>query len=410
MNMHPAPSAETKPSMSENRVALLCALMVMIGPLSLSLFTPAMPELVRVFGTTDAAVKMTLSLYFAGFALAQLICGPLSDGLGRRPVIVAFMGIYVLASLAALLSPTIETLVAARFVQGIGGAAGVAISRALVRDLFTSEASARIMNLITILMGLGPALAPTVGGLLMITFGWKAIFATMLIMGLFIIANLHVFLVETVVRDPSRIRPRALLRSYRTLIASPYFMLASLTIGSAMGAMYTQATLLPFILMNRVGMTAAEYGFGMLMQSGFFFLGSVVTRILMVRLSSASLVPIGLTFIAAGSTLTATLLHIYEPSFLLVMVPIGMYTFGIPMVMPSMSTAALAPFPQMAGSASALMGFMQMGGGLMGGLISTLFSDQVLGLTIVVPLFGLSAITSYLVWRMLPTPPIPARP
>lgn len=410
MNVRPEPAVEIRPVMSENRVALLCALMVMVGPASLSLFTPAMPDLVRAFGTTDAAVKMTMSLYFAGFAAAQLVCGPLSDGLGRKPIIVAFMGIYVLASLAALLAPSVEMLIAARFVQGIGGAAGVAISRALVRDLFTSEASARIMNLITILMGLGPALAPSLGGLMVVYLGWQSVFAAMLVAGLLIIVLLHLFLVETVVRDTSRIRPRALLASYRTLLTSPYFIAAGLTVGGAMGALYTQATLLPFILMNRVGMTAAEYGVGMLMQSGCFFMGSIITRMLMAHLTSLRVVMVGLACIAVGSVLTATLLHIYEPTFLLVMVPIGIYVLGIPMVMPGMSTAALQPYPHMAGAASALMGFMQMGGGLIGGVISAAFTDQVFGLTVVVPLFGIVAIASFWIWTRLAMPAEPQMP
>ena len=131
MNMMQNPAPE--PVMTERRVALLGALLVAIGPVSMALYTPAMPEIVRAFGTTEAAVKLTLSLYFAGFALAQLFCGPLSDGFGRRPVTIAFMGIYLAASLVCLFSPGIEVLIAARFMQGVGAAAGIAISRAIVR-------------------------------------------------------------------------------------------------------------------------------------------------------------------------------------------------------------------------------------------------------------------------------------
>ena len=116
--------------MSERRVGLIGALLTAVGPISMAVFTPAMPELVHAFGTTEAAVKLTLSLYFAGFAFAQLVCGPLSDGFGRKPVIVAFMGIYLVATLVAILAPTIYVLIAARLLQGVGAAAGVAISRA----------------------------------------------------------------------------------------------------------------------------------------------------------------------------------------------------------------------------------------------------------------------------------------
>src|SRR5690606_23686896 len=106
---------------------------------------------------------------------AQLICGPLSDGFGRRPIIMAFMSFYLAASVLALFAPSIEWLIAARFLQGIGGAAGVAVSRAIVRDLFTNESSARIMNLIGLILGIGPAFAPSLGGVTMQLFGWQSI-------------------------------------------------------------------------------------------------------------------------------------------------------------------------------------------------------------------------------------------
>ena len=172
MNVSPA----APPRMSEKRVAAIGAMLVAIGPVSMALFTPAMPELVRAFDTTEAAVKMTLSSYFAGFALAQLVCGPLSDGYGRKPVTFGFMAIYLAATLIALVAPNIEVLIAARLLQGVGAAVGVAVSRAVVRDLFTGERSAGIMNVMGMILGLGPALAPTIGGVTLELFGWHAIF------------------------------------------------------------------------------------------------------------------------------------------------------------------------------------------------------------------------------------------
>ena len=131
--------ATIKPLMSARRVSLIGAMLAAIGPVSMALYTPAMPEIVNAFGTTEAAVKMSLSLYFAGFAFAQLICGPISDGLGRRPVTVAFMAIYTVSSFLAVFAPDIETLIVARLLLGVGAAAGIAVSRAIVRDLFQHE-------------------------------------------------------------------------------------------------------------------------------------------------------------------------------------------------------------------------------------------------------------------------------
>jgi DHA1 family bicyclomycin/chloramphenicol resistance-like MFS transporter len=395
------------PVMTERRVSLIGALLVAIGPVSMALFTPAMPEIVHAFGTTEAAVKMTLSLYFAGFAFAQLVCGPLSDGFGRRPVTIAFMAIYLAASVFALLAPTIEMLIAARFLQGVGAAVGVAISRALVRDLFTQERSARIMNLIGIILAVGPAFAPTLGGLTMELFGWHAIFLLMVAMGMTVVAVTIFSMRETVVRDLSRISPSALARSYGALLANRYFMLSSLVVAGTSGALYAQATVLPFIMMNRVGLTPSQFGIGMLAQSGMFFAGSLAVRALLGRLGAYRLVPVGLVFVAAGSLALAILLRLQEPTFTNVMGPVGLYAFGIAFVMPAMMTAAMAPFPHRAGAASSLMGFLQMGFGLLGGSAAALIGEPVTALAAVIPVMGLIAILSWLAWRILPEPALP---
>ena len=406
MNMNPRPqqTAEARPVMSERRVGLIGALIVAVGPISMSLFTPAMPELVEVFGTTESMVKLTLSFYFAGFAATQLVCGPLSDGFGRKPVTLAFMLIYLVASLLAVFAPTIEVLIAARFLQGVGAAVGVSVSRALVRDLFTNDRSARIMNLIGLIMGAGPAFAPTLGGAMMTFLGWESIFLFMAAAAVFIVATVRFSMHETVSRDLSRIRPRALFRSYSSLLADPYFMFSSFALTGAAGAMYTQATVLPFILMNRVGLSATEFGLGMLMQSGSFFIGSLAVRRLMGRYGAFRIVPIGLVGVAVGSVALAVLLRLYEPNFLLVMGPVAFYAFGIAFVMPAMSTASVAPFPHMAGAAASMSGFLQMGGGLIGGVIAASIGDPVAAMSTVIPCMGAAAIISWLIWRMVPEP------
>lgn len=400
-------SVKTIPVMSERRVSLLGALLVAIGPVTMALSTPAMPEIVRAFGTTEAAVKLTLSLYFAGFAFAQLVCGPLSDGFGRKPVTFAFLSVYLAASLLALVAPTIEVLIGARFLQGVGAAVGVAISRAVVRDLFTSERSARIMNLIGLILGVGPAFAPTIGGITMELAGWHAIFAVMFAAAAVIILVVQSAMVETVERDLTRIRPLALARSYGSLLGSRYFMLSALVMTGSIGALYTQATILPFILMERVGLTPTQFGVGMLMQSGMFFAGALVVRLLLARFNALRLVPPGLLFIAVGSLALAIGLRLAAPSFLSVMGPVAFFAFGIAFVMPAMLTASLAPYPHIAGAASSLGGFFQMGSGLAGGTVAAMIGDPVVAMATVIPAMGLLAILCWIAWRSLPQPEIP---
>ncbi|MBS3647910.1 multidrug effflux MFS transporter [Pseudaminobacter sp. 19-2017] len=402
MNVQSRPAA--RPVMSERRVSLLGGLLVAIGPVSMALYTPAMPEIVHAFGTTEAAVKLTLSVYFAGFALAQLVCGPLSDGLGRKPVTYGFLAIYLVASLLAMIAPNVHVLIVARLLQGVGAAVGWAIARAIVRDLFTHERSARIMNLIGLILAVGPAVSPTLGGLTMELAGWHAIFVLMFVAALGIILAVRLIMVETVQRDISRIRPRALIGSYRQVLASPYFVLSSLVLSGSVGALYTQATVLPFILMDRVGFTPSQFGAGMLMQSGMYFAGSLAVRQLLGRFGAFRLVPVGLAFIGLGSVAVAVTLRVYEPCFLGVMGPVALFSFGIAFVIPATATATLAPFPHIAGAASSMSGFFQMGGGLLGGLICAAMGDPVVAMATVIPAMGLLAILSWALWTRLPTP------
>jgi DHA1 family bicyclomycin/chloramphenicol resistance-like MFS transporter len=394
------------PLMSERRVSLIGAMLVAIGPVSMALYTPAMPEIVRAFGTTEAAVKMTLTLYFGGFAFAQLIAGPLSDALGRRPIAFAFMGIYCAASLVALMAPSVEVLMAARFVQGVGASAGVAISRAIVRDLFEGEKSSRIMNLIGIILAVGPAAAPTIGGLILVFAGWRAIFAVMAGLGLTVVLVTALALRETVVADRSRLHPRALAAAYAEVLGSRHFLVTAGIVASAVGAIYAQATFLPFILMDRVGLSPTMFGLGMLFQTGSFLAGSLVMRALMRRTSAYSLVGPGLVFVALGS-LGSALLLVWEPSFLRVMGPVACYAFGIGFVMPAMTTAALTPFPRIAGAAAAMMGFLQMGSGLVVGSLGALVGDPVLAMGALIPLMGATACLLYRVYRRHPHPAEP---
>ncbi len=400
MNAHP--ETPVAPVMTERRVSLLGAALVALGPLSLGLFTPSMPELVTIFGTSESAIKLTLSLYFAGFAIAQLVCGPLSDGYGRKPVTFAFIGIYLAGSLVALFAPTIEVLLAARFVQGVGAAVGVSVSRAMVRDLFTSERSARIMNLIGLILGIAPAVAPTLGGLAFEFAGWHAAFVMMIVAGAAILVCVHVWMVETVVRDTSRIKPRALLSSYGTLARHREFMLNSLVMGGSVGGIYAFSTVVPFVLMGPVGLTPSQFGIGMLAQSGAYIGGSFLFRALMRRFSAFDLVLPGVLMLAVGSVGLAVGLRVFDTSYIVVMIPCAIFTCGVAFVLPAISTAALAPFPRIAGAAAALGGFFQMGGGLAGGTVAALMGDPVLALATVIPAMGAVAILAWFLWRIGP--------
>ncbi|MHC0054715.1 multidrug effflux MFS transporter [Actibacterium sp. D379-3] len=386
------------PIMSERQVSLIGALLVAMGPLAMTLYLPAMSEITQAFHTTESMVKLTLTFYFGGFATAQLVAGPLSDAIGRRPVVFTFIGIFCAATVMALFAPSIEALIAARFVQGVGASAGIAISRAIIRDLFKGAQSSRIMNLIGIILAVGPAFAPTVGGAMLALFGWRSIFVLMLFLGGAVLLISSLTLRETVIPDRKRLKPLQLLRSYGQLLTHRQFLSATFVVAGAIGALYAQTTFLPFILMDEVGLTPTQFGVGMLMHSGAFFVGSLSMRPLMPRFSGDTLVRVGLGFLLLGGCGNAMLL-IWEPSFLRVMLPVSLYSFGISFVMPVMTTAALAPFPTNAGAAAAMMGFMQLGTGLVVGTVGALFGDTSMAMATLIPAMALLASLCYGIFR-----------
>lgn len=390
----------TTPIMSARKTSAVGALLVALGPISMALYTPAMPTLVEVFGTDVATVKLTLAVYFLGFALAQLVCGPLSDAFGRRPVIIGFTTLYLAASLLAAFAPSIEWLLVARTIQGIGAAAGVAISRAIVRDLFVGQKSVAVMNMIGLMLAAGPALSPTIGGILLDLFGWHSIFAVMIAYGLLVIVMFLTVVPETLAaRNPANARPSALLASYRKLIVDPRFLRPSIVMGCTVGGLYTLATILPFVLIDEVGLTPTQFGFGMLAQSGSFMAGSLVVKQLLRSVEAHRLVPVGLGLIALGGALLSFCMIFSEPSYITVMGPIGVFAFGIAFTMPSMLTEALAPFPRFAGAAAALSGFFQMGGGLVGSAVAAATGAPILALAVIVPCMAAIAIVTHVMLR-----------
>lgn len=241
------------PIMSERRVALLGGLLAGLGPLSLALFTPAMPVMAANYGTTDAAVKATLSVYFAGYAGAQLVSGPLSDRYGRRPMILIFLIVYLIGTCGALLATGIKIMLLSRAVQGIGAAAGLVMSRAIVRDVFTGDTSARVLNVSNIILGAGPAVAPAIGGAAMLVAGWRAPFVMMLLIGCVVILAASRWLIET---RPSQTPTSGVFTTYLTLLRDPYFLWSALTIAGTVGTFYAQTAVMSFIVISRLGNTA----------------------------------------------------------------------------------------------------------------------------------------------------------
>jgi DHA1 family bicyclomycin/chloramphenicol resistance-like MFS transporter len=383
--------------MSPMRTALLGALIVALGPISLALYTPAMPTLVEAFATDPATVKLTITLYFLGFAFAQLVCGPLSDAYGRKPVALSFFSIYLVGSVVAVFAPTITWLLVARALQGIGAAAGVATARAVVRDQYTGQASARIMNLIGLIFAIGPAVSPSIGALLLRTLGWHAIFVSMVLYGLVVVAVTIFAISETNPNiNPAAARPRNILRSYAALARDRTFMRFSLILSCAFGALYTLPALLPFVLIGRVGLTPTQYGLATLIQTASYACGNLATMQLLRRYDAVRLIPFGIAIFCVAALVLAVGLRLFPPSLTTIIGPTALWAFGSAWIVPGATTAALANAGDRAGAASAFMGFLQIGGGLAGTLLAALlFADAFQALMNVLPVLAAAGVAGY---------------
>ena len=393
-NLSPAPAR-----MSETRTTVIGALLTAIGPISMAIYTPAMPELVHAFSTTEAAIKMSLSLYFAGFAVAQLVAGPVSDAFGRKTASLSFLLIYFIGSLVAAFAPTAEWVLVGRLVQGIGASVGVTVSRAIVRDQFSGGDAARIINTMGIILAIGPSLGPTIGGLALAAFGWRSVFLLMIGFGALLVFLSTVCMRETTVPDRTRLKPRRLLEAYTEILRLPRFLFTALVLAGAVGSMYAQAAVLPFIMIERVGLTPTQFGMSMLMQSGFYLMGSATLRTISRWLPAERAPMVGFAFSVTGALAMALSVHLLQPSFVSIMVPVAFCAFGIAFIVPYVTTAGLMPFPHIAGSASAMLGFLQMSAGFIGGVAAASMGVPLISFGTIVPFMHIAALFGYLAYR-----------
>ncbi len=383
-----------QPIMSEFRTAFIGAVIVALGSISMAIYTPAMPLLVHEFSTTVAAVQFTLTIYLAGYAAALLACGPLSDAYGRRLTAIGFILIYMIGCAVALAAFSVEMLTVARLLQGIGAAAGVSVSRAIVRDQYQGQASARILSLIGLIFAAGPAVAPTLGGIVLTTFGWHALFVTMAGYSVFSLTVVAFFCKETHKgRGVDMIRPATMFLNYKAILADRHFLHGSLLLGLTVGGIYTLAVILSFILIEVVHLSPTQFGMAMLLQTGAYFIGSVITARLLRRMDSQRLVTIGVGIVVVASAALAAA-GLLTTSVWTIMLPVGLWAFGSSFIIPGATTLALAGFPLIAGAASSMVGFMQIGGGLVGSLlVASLLSTPLAALYTILPVMAIAAAT-----------------
>jgi DHA1 family bicyclomycin/chloramphenicol resistance-like MFS transporter len=384
------------------RTILILGALSAFGPLAIDFYLPAFPSMALAFGTDEKHVQLTLAAYFAGLSIGQLLYGPVADRFGRRLPLLVGVGLFTLASLACAYAPNLEWLIGARFVQALGGCAGMVISRAVVSDKCDAVGSAKVFSQLMLVMGLAPILAPLLGGLLVNTTGWQSIFLTLTgfsaLAGLAVALGLPESLPDYVPRQPLS----GALRQYGRLFGDRVFLGHALTGGIAVAGMFSYIAGSPFVFIKLYGVPAEHFGwlFGT-NAAGFILVAQVNARLLAKRGPAFLLARAVWVYLLAGVTLLAVSAMHTEALWPL-LIPLFVCIASLGCILPNASACAMNGQGARAGSASALMGCLQFSvASGAASLVGILHDGSAMPMAMVISLCGLLVVSVAMYTRYL---------
>jgi DHA1 family bicyclomycin/chloramphenicol resistance-like MFS transporter len=348
----------------------LLAVLTGIGPLSVDMYLPSWPDMARLLEATPSQVQLTMSVYLVGFGLAQLIYGPLSDRHGRKPVLLAAIVLFVLASIICTVAPSIELLIVARFVQAIGGAGMMVLPRAIVRDLYEGVYVAREMSRMAAVMALTPVAAPLLGGVLQTAFGWRSNFVCLTVFGLISAAMVWTLMPESLrSRAPEPISISAMTRVFGEFLRNQYFV-AHLALGMcAFIGLFAWLSASGFVMQDVYGLSPLGFGLAFAVGSCGYLIGTFLASHLVTRIGIDRTIGIGSAAFAIGGAGAILALLFGFTSAASMVGPVSIYLCGLGLAFPLAQAGALLPFPKRAGAASSLVGFVQQVTGAITGAI-----------------------------------------
>lgn len=355
---------------------LLLTALVAFGPVSTDLYLPSLPAMTGAFGTEVAQVQLTLSIFIAGFAVSQILFGPVSDRFGRRPVLLAGLAVYFAASIGAVFASGIDDLITWRFVQGVGAGSGPVLARAVVRDLYEGDAAARVLSFMSSAMALAPLVAPILGGQLQILFGWEANFIVLAIFGGAVLMSTWVKLNETNrFMDSQALNPGRLLANYLALLRHRGFLGYTLVVSFAYAGLFCFISGSSFVLIDVLRVPTEYFGFCFAAVVAGYASGSFVTGKLTATWGIPKLITLGSALAVVAGLVLSGLAWAGVETLWAIIVPMPVVFFSLGFCLPTGTAAALRPFPKIAGSASSLMGFIQLSTGALAGAAVGHFHD-----------------------------------
>lgn len=368
---------------------MLLALLTALGPLSIDMYLPALPQMASDFGTTTQQVANTLPAYFFGLAVGQLVYGPISDRIGRKKPLYFGLILYSLASLLCVLAESEWSLILARVLQALGGCVGVVMARAAIRDRLDLSQSAHAFASMMIVMGLAPILAPTIGAWILAFFSWHAVFVVLAMMGLVCLGCVHFFFQETLPADRRlKLNFSQVARLYMTILLDRSFRLPMLA-GCFSGAvLFSYISSASSILMDGYHLSQQQFAYAFGINAFGIMLLSFINKRLAGHLGVLQRLCVGVLIQLLGAVILFAVGLQWLHSFVGVMSGMFMAVAGIGFTGPNATALAMSQQGARAGTASAIMGSLQFGCGLLGGVLLNILSwNAVLNVAVIMLIF-----------------------
>ncbi|MBP2630332.1 MAG: bcr [Firmicutes bacterium] len=359
--------------------------LVAIGPLSIDMYLPALPQLASEFSTTASLVQMSLTACLLGMAVGQIFAGPLSDIQGRKKPLLIGLTIFSLASIACAFSTSIWALLGLRLIQGLAGSAGVVIARAIARDLYSGYELTKFFAMLMLVNGVAPIAAPVLGGQILAVFSWRAVFITLAFIGVVLMFTVFFFIKESLLAE-NRLTGgvKSTLKAVKSLIGQRYFMGHCLMQGCAFSALFAYISGSPFVLQNIYGVSPQVFSIVFAINGIGLIIAGQLTGRLAGQFSSEKLLEFGVSLAIVGSALLMAGIF-FKGNLYMILVPLFFTASSLAIVASSSFSLAMQEQGRMAGSAAALIGFFSnITGGVMAPLVGIAGSNNAMPMGIVI--------------------------